>query len=378
MTTAQQQFIELLRSGLWGTNADPSVFPAGKTDWGAILRIAKEQTVAVIISDGIETLPQENLPSKEHMMKLMMLRVKTTQAHQLLNHTINQIISGLKAEGIDSVLLKGQGVASNYRKPESRSCGDIDLYTGLKGYDTACEIINKLNQGKHKPGIESDHHMHLSLNGVEVEVHRHADKMPSRRRNTAFQNWTQECLDANFGSEGLRSWDNGDTVVSLAPATFDAFFILHHAVRHMTTEGVGFRQICDWTMYLHRHHDEIDSDLLKEKLHFFKMEDIWRQFGLLAVNVLGLPKEELPLAPDSMASRKTEKLLWHLFTSGNFGMYDINGRDRSKVPYLKRKWRSFRYQSSRLLKLIGLFPGYALSYLWHWFTGALVRFARSR
>lgn len=373
MTTAQQQFLELLRAGLWGTEADPSLFPIGKTDWVSIMRIAKEQTVALIVADGIETLPQELYPSREVMLKLMMLKVKTGQMHQLLNGTLNQIVWVLNAEETPSVLLKGQGVAQNYRNPESRSCGDIDLYTGVTGYDKACEIIERLSAKDTKPGIESDHHMHLSLNGVEVEVHRHADMMPGRKLNLSLQKWTQKSIDAYFGSDRLPKWENNGTEISLASPTFDAFFILHHAVRHMTTEGVGFRQICDWIMYLHRHHAEIDTQELKKRLKEFNMELIWNEFSILAVNILGLPAEDLPIKPASMHSSKTEKIAGHIFISGNFGRYDSNGRDHTEVPYLKRKWRSFRFQSSRLLKLFNLFPLYTTSYMWHWFTGAICK-----
>ena len=374
MTTAQKQFIELLKAGLWGNPADHSLFPIGNTDWRCILRIAKEQTVAMIVADGIETLPSELWPAKEMMMKLMMLRVKTGQMHLLLNSTLNQIVTALNAEGIPSALLKGQGVAQNYRRPESRSCGDIDLYTGLNGYEKACAIIEGLNSKNSKAGIESDHHMHLSLNGVEVEVHRHADMMPAKKQNKSLQEWTQASIDAYFHTGKLQKWNNGGTNISLANPTFDAFFILHHAVRHMTTEGVGFRQICDWVMYLHRHHAEIDVQELKEHLKEFNMELIWNEFSILAVNTLGLPISELPIKPNYLTSTKTDKILEHIFISGNFGRYDSNGRDHSQVPYLKRKWRSFRFQSSRLLKLFSLFPKYTTSYMWHWLTGSIRKF----
>lgn len=106
-TFAQQQFLELLRAGLWGTPADPALFPKDATDWKKIFRIAKEQTVQVIIADGIETLPKECWPPKEIMLKFMMVKVKTSQMHTLLNTTLCQVVNALNAEGIPSVLLKG-------------------------------------------------------------------------------------------------------------------------------------------------------------------------------------------------------------------------------------------------------------------------------
>ena len=376
MNRAQTQFLELLRAGLWGVAADPENFKPDSVDWKAVLRVAKEQTMLAVVADGIETLPKELWPPKEVMMKLAMMRLKIEQTHVLLNSTIAQIVRALDAQGVPSVLLKGQGIAQNYLRPESRTCGDIDLYTGHGGYHKAFEIIESLHEGRaHKEAAECEHHLHTSLNGVEVEIHRLASFLHGKRMNANFQKWTQESMDALFGTDRLAVWDNGGTPVALAPATYNAFFILHHAVRHMTTEGVGFRQICDWTMLLHKCHAQVDVELLGRKLKELHMERIWQEFGRLAVGFLGLPASELPLAPaDLTPGRKTHELLQHIFISGNFGRFDANGRDHSEVPYLVRKWRSFTFQSRRLMKLFGLFPGYSLAYMWHWFTGAVVRF----
>ncbi len=373
MQRIKQQFLELLRAGLWGTPADAELF-RHDVDWKLILRIAKEQTVSIIVADGIETLPKELWPPREALVKLMMLRVKTTQMHSLLNSTINQILEALEAENIPSALLKGQGVAQNYRIPESRTCGDIDLYTGINGYPKACSIIENMGSEEDAGGIECRHHMHLNLNGVEVEVHRQAGFLMSRRQNAKFQEWTRHSIDNHFKTDKLKVWNNDGHDVFLPTPTFDAFYILHHTVRHMTTEGVGIRQVCDWTMYLHKHHAEIDTQELHKYLKIFRLETIWREFGILAINILGLPESELPLAPSEMKSKKTDKLLRHIFISGNFGRYDSNVKDNSETSYIKRKWRSFRFQSARLLKLFNLFPRYVASYMWHWITTAVGRF----
>ena len=374
MTLPQQQFLELLRSGLWSKPANAELF-RGEVDWKSIIRIAVEQTVQVIVADGIETLPKEIWPAKEVMLKLMMVRIKTEQMHKLLNGTLNQVVTALNENNIPSVLLKGQGVAQNYPKPASRMCGDIDLYTGVENYAQACEIIENLNHQKHHHGVESDHHMHLSLNGVEIEIHRHADLMPDKRHNLSMQQWTKESIDAHFGTDALKKWDNNGTNIQLATPTFNAFFILHHAVRHMTTEGVGFRQICDWVMYIHKNHQHIDTNELKQKLIEFHMENIWKEFGIMAIAILGLPAEELPLIPTSMESNKTSKLLNHIFISGNFGRFDAANRGKSylQLPYLQKKWRAFRFQITRSFKLFSLFPDYITKRTVGWICGGIHR-----
>lgn len=370
MATSQQQFIELLRAGLWGEKADEGLFRGG-VDWKEVLKIARQQTVQGVVCDSIETLPQELWPPKDVLHRLMMDRTKNVQMHGLLNSIVREVVEELDSRNVPSLLLKGQGVAQNYRRPESRSCGDIDLYVGMDNFHKAGEIIGRMTG--EEAGPESDHHIQLHFKGVEIELHKKADYMPGIRMNRDLQAWTVESLDNNFSNNTLPVWDNAGTAVRLAPATFDAFFILHHAVRHMTVGGIGFRQLCDWTMYLHKHHAEIDIAMLQEKLERFRMKAVWQEFGLIAVNILGLPPAELPLAPAHMDSTKTDKILRQIFISGNFGHADGKRKDNSKTTYIKRKWRSFRFQSLRLMKLIGLFPKFILTFCLGWISEASIR-----
>lgn len=372
MTLPQKQFIELLRAGLWGERADESLFRDG-ADWKKILKTARAQAVQAVVLDGIETLPAETWPPKEVIHSLMMDRTRNVQMHGLLNRTLNEVLTALDPVGIPSVLLKGQGVAKNYARPESRSCGDIDLYVGEDNFTRACEAIAGLKNESLGIGVECDHHVQISLNGIEIELHNKADYMPGARMDRDLQEWTVSSIDSNFGTGSLPFWDNAGTRVSLAPATFDAFFILHHAVRHMTVGGIGFRQLCDWTMYLHTNHAHIDTGLLRQKLERYRMTDVWQEFGILAVQHLGLPIEELPLAPASTDSSKTERILDQIFISGNFGHADANRKDNRKTGYIKRKWRDFSYQSSRLMMLFRLFPKYSAHYFMSWASGGIGR-----
>lgn len=373
MTRSQQQFIELLRAGLWGEKADEGLFRGG-VDWKEVLKISRQQTVQGVVCDSIETLPQELWPPKDVLHRLMMDRTKNVQMHGLLNSIVRGVVEELDSRNVPSLLLKGQGVAQNYRRPESRSCGDIDLYVGMDNFHKAGEIIGRMTD--EEAGPESDHHIQLHFKGVEIELHKKADYMPRIRMNRDLQAWTLESLDKNFGTPRLRTWDNSGTAILLAPATFDAFFILHHAVRHMTVGGIGFRQLCDWTMYLHKHHAEIDIAMLQEKLERFRMKAVWQEFGLIAVNILGLPPAELPLVPADMGSTKTEKILRQIFISGNFGHADGKRKKTGKAGYLKKKWRDFRFQISRLFMLFNLFPNYALAYASGWISGGIGRFMR--
>ena len=378
-TFAQQQFLELLRAGLWGTPADPALFTEEATDWKQIYRIAKEQTVQVIVADGIETLPKENWPPKEIMLKFMMVKVKTSQMHTLLNTTLCQVVNALNAENLPSVLLKGQGVAQNYRHPESRMCGDIDLYVGIENFEKVCDTIASLSPTPQEEDCSGhEMHVHLELNGVTIEAHRKASGSANKRQDELFDNWTKESLDQHFADNTLPATDFGQTPVQTPSANYNAVFILHHAARHMITEGIGLRQICDWTMFLDKHHADIDQEQLKADLSKYHMEAIWKEFGILAVNLLGLDSQHLPLAPARLTSNKTEKILEQIIAYGNFGQYDKKVRTSNESNLLKRKWRSLWVQTRHFRKNARLFPSFTLSYILGWYPSALARLFRRK
>lgn len=380
MNRSQTQFLELLKAGLWGNTVNPDNFKPESTNWKAIARMAYEQVVMVVVSDAIETLPKECYPPEDIILRFAMSRTKTLQMHKLLNATIRQIIEAFEEQGVCSVLLKGQGLAQCYLNPMSRACGDIDLYTGFGGYKKAVEIIDSLNQGKQiREATECVHHMHTCLNDVDVEIHRQASFIHGRRMDSNFQNWTKDSLDQFFGTGQFETWDNDGTAVALPTPTFNAFYILHHSIRHMTTEAMVLRQVCDWMMLLHKYHSQLDVELLKRKLKEMHMMTVWEEFSRLAVNFLGFPKEELPIPMTSLEPTPvTYKLLKHILIPGNFATLTSKERSLSNMPYLKRKWRGFTYQANRLLQLFKLFPDYAATYMWHWSTGALVRFILQR
>ena len=373
ITFAQQQFLELLRAGLWGTPANPALFKQEATDWKQIYRIAKEQTVQGIVADGIETLPKENWPPKEIMFKFMMVKVKTSQMYSLLNTTLCQVVNALNAEGIPSVLLKGQGVAQNYRNPESRMCGDIDLYVGEENYRRASETIAKLDPSGNAIGLETSMHQHVTINGVEIEVHHTADHLSVRRHRKALQQWVSSCMDLTTSPISANRWDGLGTEITLPPHTYNAFFILHHAVRHLASDGIGLRQICDWVRYLYTYGQEINTAELKKQLKVFNMAQIWDEFSHLATNVLGLPTDRLPFTPQRPLSEKTDLLLKQIFNTGNFGRYAEEKIDFKEKNVIKRKWRNFGVQSSRLFILYKISPSFTLPHSWGWFCEALGR-----
>lgn len=376
ITVVQKQFLELLRAGLWGGCPDVTLFQ-GEVKWKAIFKIAREQAVQVLVADGMEALPEHLAPKKETIYKVAIRRTTNSLAYKVQKSLINRITTLFNEEGIPSILLKGQGVAQNYQKPESRMCGDIDIYVGMDNFHKACEILRR--EGAEELIHQDEHEFHIAfdLDDKTIEVHKKSDVIHGRKLNDSLQKWITNHLDAKLADGTLPKWNNDGTLINIPDPTVNAFYIIHHAVRHMLGEGIGLRHVCDWMIFLHTHQDQIDTEELKAKLAEYKMATAWGQFGALATKYLGFPEEHLLVPPINQNESKAELLLQHIFSTGNFGQYSKEKRD-SKSRYLKRKWHNFRFQMSRLFKLYRILPDYTLNFGCGWLTNAIYRFFRNK
>ena len=340
MSTPEQLSI-LLKIGLWGGKAEPSAFSA-YTDWKAIYRLAQQQTVVGLVYDGLSTLPAELQPESALLHQWYAYVVKIEQSHKLLNQRLAEVTNLLKLDDIRSVLLKGQGVAQNYPNPVRRHCGDIDLYIGKREYQRACVSTRIWNLD---PGHQRDDmkHYHFQWRGVTIELHRVT--MDSRK----FQRWTESLLN----SEKVRRWRIEGVDILLPPTNFDAIYIFNHAYRHFILEGVGFRQLCDWALYLHKFNDEIDRQALERDLKAFGLMRAWQTFGYIAVDQLGLAKANMPFYTERY-NKKARRVSEYILRDGNFGHYS-----RTSVQpksYLRGKLHSMMRYHRRALKLFHLFP----------------------
>lgn len=348
MNKEQEQFLALLRAGLWDMPADATLF-SGRTDWETIFAHASRQTVSGLVAAGIGMLPTAIQPPASVMNRWRNVVTATIRSHALLNHTLAEAMTMFRQNGIHPVLLKGQGVATNYTDPYLRMCGDIDLYIGLQDYDKACEIARQW--GEAEEGTESEKHYHFKHGNVTVELHRIAERLPLPWINARFQRWTQKHLHGDC----LRSVVIENTTISLPPVNFDALYIFNHAWHHFSEGGgIGLRQLCDWVRYLHTFRNEINRKELKQDLKAFGLWHSWQMFGPIAVGRLGLPRAEFPFYTDRYAVQSAQ-IISMIDEGGNFGFYD---RSHTKRPegYIAGKLHSLRRTSNRFGKLLVFCP----------------------
>ncbi len=313
-------FFGLLRSGLYGTPLPEHKLPAS-IDWEAVGALAEKHGVTGTIIESIQLLPEHLRPTEEIRAGMMRFALGLIQANLILDKTVSKLTGYLREHDIEGVLLKGQGVARYYRKPQMRQSGDIDFYVGQREYRKAMMLCKKHLNEDPELSHQSKLHYVFGMNGVEIELHRIAAQHYSAKKDPAFQQWIEEELDH---SPGRRTLTLGGTAVNLPSYDFDALYIFYHAWEHLITGGIGLRQLCDWAMIFTCHSDEIDTPRLMENIDRFGLTRGWKLLAYIAVNYLGVAADKMPLY-DATYARKSETVLEEIIMSGNFGYHSATG-----------------------------------------------------
>lgn len=357
MERHEKVFFSLLRNAFWGS---PVEIPEGFADWGRVARTAKVQSVLGVAGDVM--LSDSHIASA--MSQELRTRIKTfimanMMTHGKLNGVLVKVVSELSAAGIRSVLLKGQGLAQYYPKPELRQCGDIDLYVGLEQYYASYDVLRPMaSEIDDIKSLEVGKHYDFFVGKVSVEVHRYSERYPTERLDRIYQEISRKGLSENLVPMAF----NGN-LVNTPSDEYNAFYVFSHIFHHFLTSGLGIRQLCDWMLFLRDRSSNIDMDSLRMILSSLDMMQPWQAFGCVLVRFLGMPSEAFPFY-DSSQEHKAVKILKRILNEGNFGQ-ERNVYKKRGTSYLINKIRAMFAHISRTCGLVFMFPRHSFRQIWH-------------
>ena len=317
MSNNQQAFLELVRAGLWsGRNLEVRI--DGTTDWNEVYRLATEQSVQGLVLAGLE--PSDIKPPKELLLQWIGEVQMIEQRNKSMNLFIAGLIAKLQEADIYTLLVKGQGIAECYERPQWRISGDIDFFLSDSNYEKAKSFLKPLaNDGK--PERLYSKEIGFYVDSWLIELH--------GTLHTGLSTRVDKSIDAVqrdvFYAGNVRSWYNGNTQVFLPAADEDVFLVFTHFVKHFYKGGgVTVRQMCDWCRLLYTYRESLNYGLLESRIKRAGLMSEWKAFGALAVEYLGMPVEAMPLySKNEKWSRKAEKIVVLRIV--------YNGRDQDKL-----------------------------------------------
>lgn len=335
--------LSLLRAVLWENtrNNDSISFEIEQfltnSEWKAVAECFSRQALDGLLPDAIALLPNELQPPMMVKMPLISRQLQVEHMNHVMNRELQAFTSELNRRAIPYILMKGQGVATLYPNPLHRVCGDIDLYVPK-------DYIAMVDRGFAAFGAtrsaESRHHINYHANGVEWELHHSIYYFQKESRNQLFMQYVDEAM-----CEAPQHAEIGEVQVRILPPTMNVLLLLSHIVDHFYCEGVGLRQLCDYALLLHKHCNEIDREVLQERLKALSLTRSYRVFGYICIHYLGMPEEALMLQPTAKDIRLAHRVMADCLKGGNFGYADSNRRQSLwqnitfYTRFLRRLWQ---------------------------------------
>ena len=338
----------LLRAGLW--NHDIQLLPYSPIDYSAVYQLADDQSVVGLVAAGLERVSDIKVQKPDalpFLKKVFSLEGRNAS----MNQFIENLVVKMRKAGIYALLIKGQGVAQCYERPQWRSSGDIDFLLDDRNYLKAKTFLLPLAESSNPEGVYQKH-QGMTIDSWTVELH------GTLRCGLSYRiDWgLDDIQDDIFKNAAVRAWRDGETDVFIPGQDEDIFIVFTHILKHFYRGGIGLRQICDWCRLLWTYRDTINVDLLKERLRSMGMRTEWRAFAAFAVEYLGMSTEAMPMYdPASKWKRKAKRIRRFILAVGNFG----HNRDSSyfeKYPYFLRKIISLGRRLGDLCRHAFIFP----------------------
>ena len=353
----QQLFFELIKVAI----GQRSCLSRALTieEWKGLYALLKKHALLGIGYVAIQKLPRVQWPPKAMILQWVAIAQQIRQRNLELSEECNEVVTILKHDGIESVVIKGQSNLENYPEElrDFRSSGDIDLWTkptndsgipiavqqgdsveyeyykGVRGIIEYARLQCRLRGDKSQFKPLYYHVGYHTDKGTEVEMHYRLSFLCSPIRNMRMQRWFKEQFDVCLKNRCQLGFP------VLTPSV-NVVYQLVHLYRHVFEGGVGLRQLMDYYFALRVWHNDVMEckDLQSQGMWseglgtpVMSKEEVMaviRSFGMgkfasavmyVLQEVFAMPALYYICEPNE---REGKKLLEEIMKGGNFGQYD--------------------------------------------------------
>ena len=336
-------FLELAQVSL-GTRDRLSRTPSA-AEWSDMYLQAQKQSIVGVLMDGLEHLPQEQLPSKELLLQWIG-DAQLIEHHNTLHDTVlRKTYQCLKEGNIPVAFMKGLVGGARYANPQRRACGDIDFVVEEGDFLKTLDALEKI--GTVDRGLVHEHHGMAIVDDVQLEPHYKVHNFQSPHVDNAIKGLFREVFPKQLVYEDV----NSESIPTFPP-TFECIVLVGHMVNHVYAEGLGLRQVMDFYWFLKKKHDAINWEECYSYLSEMRMERAFRIFACICEQYLGLHSTVLSLSYTDKEKRFAGELMDDILTVGNFGRgVDYLGTDETLRPL-----KSYLWVTRRCIKLGYLCP----------------------
>lgn len=345
-----------------GTEAVDALRGMSLDEWKAVFKLADEHNVIAFAVDGwLATYSMSSShcvlddPENKDFRRSLIMNIYNYERQSDAQTAVISKLSDIWSQaGCRGMLLKGQSLSLLYPEPRHRATGDIDVFMLDGKYEDG-------NSAMAAAGARVDTHWYkhsqIHYKGQMIENHRYLVHTRDGKRGKS--------LDA-----ALRILSVADsysrfpgTEICVPPAQFNALFITYHGFAHFISEGMRFKQVLDWAVFLKAEWQNVNWQTLYQQCRRYHLLTFLDVMNDIAVNLLGVQVGDSSICTVSKhTSRVVDSVLFDrdfVFSSGQSGW---KNRMHIVSNMFRYSWKYHRIAGSSVFVQ-----------LWHYATGYLFK-----
>lgn len=240
--TSVEIMLEFVRSAIF--EREPLIPSQTEIDWDLLMDKSTEQGLLAWVWDGICRSSFVGLLSRQQRINWGLSVQAVWDNYERHHAVLLKMIDECNSNNMRLLLLKGIGLSKLYPKPESRPCGDIDIFL-FDDYERGNRMFA---QGERFPGTKD---MGFYYEGVYFENH-----------HTLIYTDTKKRVKANdFIKKGLTEATECEEGYYILPPVSNVVYLLLHILSHMDSEYVvSLRSIIDFGMFVYKNKNQLNDN----------------------------------------------------------------------------------------------------------------------
>lgn len=297
----EQILLDLLSNSMFDANRE---IECSSAIWPLVWREAYMQAVSLLAFSGSapENCNEPLLQKIREKLKDDVRGVINVNKQHIRLHNI------LTKADIPYVILKGAASASYYKDPLLRAMGDVDFLVNEADIERACKALEE--NGLTKNPKEHEKHIVYYDDEGNFEMHLVPAGVPKGDKGEKVKLLLKGILDES------RMHTTAFGAVCVPSHFHHGLVILLHTCCHLTSEGVGLRQLCDWAAFVSNFTGEEFSELFEKKL---KSVGLWKFAKILTSACVECFGMVMPQWAETADVDVVNGIIADVFKSGNLG-----------------------------------------------------------
>ncbi len=251
--------------------------------WLSLITLAEQNEVSGLIYDAVLTLPHEQQPDLEIMMRWTASIQSLERDNRLYRQRLSEVLTQFKEQHFTPIFMKGLTLGNLYPNPLHRPVGDVDLFVPMDSLRQATQCLQSMG-GEIETQFDTKH-IAARCNGLNWELHFQTTHPYSLTLNKRFHLFE---LEETSSENLLHTEIEGHSILHFPPL-FNIIYLTAHFQHHLLMERISLRQVVDWALALRHERTAlgISEANLTRTLKRLGLNRLYRALGYIVIHQFG-------------------------------------------------------------------------------------------